>query len=212
MEHSGSGPRHDRQEGPHAHSSIFTPDGRFLVVADLGIDRLVMYAFDSGEVEHHRSVTAVPGSGPRHMAWLGDRLLVVEELNNRLAVYRYDGDSLQPVGAAPTLPPDAPPSTAADVHVVGDRVFVSNRGHDSVAVLALDPAGAPGLVDVVPSGGSWPRGFAPTPVGRHLVVANRRSDELVVLPLHAGHPAVGAPVARLTVSAPASVAVALNSG
>lgn len=202
--HSGSGPHPGRQEGPHAHATAFSPGGGHLVAADLGIDRLVVYRFDDGHLESHVGIATEPGAGPRHLVFVdGATLLVVEELANRLTRYRWDeaNGTATVVDSASTLPSDAPPSTAAELRVHGSRVFVSNRGHDSVAVFGLD--GTLGRRGIGPCGGSWPRGFAVAPGGGHLVVANRRSDRLVVVPVAGDLP--GDPVGHLVVSEPACV-------
>jgi 6-phosphogluconolactonase len=208
VQHSGSGPHPSRQEGPHAHATVFAPDGRFLIVADLGIDRLVVYAVDAGSLRTHSWSASAPGAGPRHLAFHPDgvHLFVVNELGNSLASYRYDAARglLQQQQTVPTLPSDAVENTAADLLLSpsGDYVYVSNRGHNSIAVFAFDPEDGLERTAVRPCGGDWPRGFGVVPDGRHLVVANRRSGQIVVLPLLDGGADVGEPVARAAVAEP----------
>ena len=145
VQHEGHGPNPERQAGPHAHSSIFSPDNRFLIVADLGIDALVVYQFDAqaGRLTEHDRVAARAGAGPRHMAWQPGqpRLFVANELDSSVAVYKYDASAGQLVEGQvySTLPAEAPENWVADIHVApaGDRVYVSNRGHDSIAIFRI---------------------------------------------------------------------------
>ena len=209
--HSGRGFDAERQEGPHAHSAVFSPDGRFLVVADLGLDRLVVYRFDgeTGGIRRHREFPTDPGAGPRHTAFHPDgaHLFVVGELDNTLRLFTWRDGELEPGPSLATVPAGEQPSLAADIGVSpgGGRVFVSNRGHDSVAVFEFDAPAGLRRAGVWPCGGSWPRGLGIVPDGRHLVAANRRSGEIVVLPV-SGH-RIGAPVVRASVPQPSSVAI-----
>jgi 6-phosphogluconolactonase len=214
VQHSGSGPHVDRQEAPHAHSSIFTPDNQFLIVADLGIDRLVTYTFDgaTGSLARHREVTARPGAGPRHVAFHpeGRHLFVVNELENSVTLFQRDAEagSLRELQTVSTLPPHARENLAADIHVSasGKHVYASNRGHDSLVVYSFDPASGLNPIVVRSCGGTGPRSFGIAPGGRHLVVANRHSDEVALLPLLAGGADIGEPIARAPVSQPSCIA------
>jgi 6-phosphogluconolactonase len=216
VQHAGTGPNPNRQEGPHAHATIFTPDNRFLIVADLGIDQLVVYAFDAdtGSLARHRAVLVNPGAGPRHLAFHPDgmHLFVVNELTSSVTWYRYDAPagSIRELQTRSTVPSDAPENTAADIHLShsGRHVYVSNRGHDSVAVFAFDPALGLDRIAIRSSGGGWPRGFGLAPGGRHLVAANRHSNEIVLLPLLAGGADIGEPVARAGVTQPSCITFA----
>lgn len=207
VQHQGSGPDPERQQGPHAHSAIFSPDQRFVIVADLGMDALLVYQFDAqlGRLAPHAQVSTPPGTGPRHMAWHPNqpRLYVAHELASKLEVYDYDVavGALQAREIHNTLPPDAPPNWVADIHVTpeGDRVFVSNRGHESLAVFRVTAEGGLAREAVAPCGGQWPRNFALAPGGRFVVVANQYTDNLAVLPLDPGPAAVGVPVTQAAV-------------
>ena len=213
VQHEGRGPNSDRQGGPHAHATTFTPDGRFLIAADLGADRLLISAFDphTGSLRLHGEVETHAGAGPRHLAFHPDgaHLFVVNELENSVTVYAWNSDAgtLRGLSTLPTLPPDAPESIAADIRVAADghHIFVSNRGHDSVAVFAFDRHRL-SRVAVRPCGGAWPRGLGLGPGGTHLLVANEHSDEVVVLPVLAGWSDIGAPVARARITRPTCVA------
>ena len=205
-EHRGSGPS-PRQQGPHTHSAIFTPDTRFLLVADLGIDRIITYAFDpeSGSLTLRGELATRPGAGPRHLAFHpgGGHVLFVNELDNTVTLCSYDSSSgsLRELQSLPTLPHDVPDNTAADLQVSrsGTHVYVSNRGHDSVAVYTFDATGRLHLESIRPVGGRTPRSFGLAPGGRHMVVANRQTDDLVVLPLLRSGSEIGPPASRVEV-------------
>lgn len=204
VQHSGQGARPDRQEGPHAHSSIFTPDGGYVIVADLGIDALVMYRLAGGRLEAAGQTRTAPGAGPRHLAFHpnGRVLYAANELNGTLTAYDYAAGRLTERQTLSTLPADPPENLVADLHLSagGDRVYVSNRGHNSLAVFAADAHGALQRLALAPCGGDWPRNFALAPDGRFVLVANQRSSEVVSLPLRSSAGAeVGAPAGRAAV-------------
>jgi 6-phosphogluconolactonase len=213
VRHSGSGPNAERQEGPHAHSATFTPDGDFLIIADLGIDALMVYRLDAatGRLSLHAQVAAAPGAGPRHVAVhpAGGCIYVANELDSTVSVYTYDGaGGLQHRQTLPTLPPGAPPdNTVADIHLdaAATRLYVSNRGHNSIAVYSVGAQGELTAITTSSCGGNWPRNFAVAPGDAHLLVANQRSDGVMVLPIGADNDALGAPVALATMPAPACV-------
>jgi 6-phosphogluconolactonase len=184
VRHVGRGADPDRQSAPHPHSTIFTPDNRFVIVADLGIDRLVVYAFDErdGSLRERFSHGAAEGAGPRQMAFHpdGTHLFTVNELANTVSVLRWDAGAslLEDIQSLSTLGDIQAENLAADIRVApsGRCVYVSNRGHDSIAAYSFDPSAGLEHAGVYPSGGTWPRGFGVTPEGGNVLVANERSD------------------------------------
>jgi 6-phosphogluconolactonase len=188
--HQGSGP-HPRQAGPHAHCIRAAPHGPSVYAADLGTDRVMRYvreASSSGDVAITLADETVmaPGTGPRHIAFHPDRPVayVLCELANRLVTFDIDdAGRLHERHTVSTLPDgNSGDSIAAEVvvHPDGHRVYVSNRGHDSIATFAIDgPDDPPTLLEHVPSGGRTPRHFAIHPSRRSLLVANQDSDSLV---------------------------------
>jgi 6-phosphogluconolactonase len=208
VQHHGKGPNAARQESSHAHSSIFSPDNRFVIIADLGIDQLVIYKFDTstGKLHPHTSVKTKPGAGPRHLTFHpnGKFMYAANELDNTVTLYDYDAiqGNLTERQCLSTLPSDSPESTVADIHIsaTGKQLYVSNRGHDSIAVYDMDSDGNLKLVSIQSSGGKCPRNFALSPGGKFLLAANQNNNEVCVLPILEGTEALGAPVARATVT------------
>lgn len=208
--HSGTGPNASRQEGPHAHGLVLDAPERRVFAADLGVDRVFVYDLDvargvlaPGEVP---AVALEPGSGPRHVVFdpSGSHLYSINELDSTITVLRYDAATggLETVQTISTLPDDFEgESWTAEIAISPDGRFVygSNRGHDSLAVFAVDPtSGRLRARGHVPTGGHWPRHFAIDASGRWLLAANQRSDTVVVFRLdpHSGMPsAVGEAIA-----------------
>jgi 6-phosphogluconolactonase len=214
--HAGSGPDKARQEGPHAHAIVLDAAERYAFEADLGADRIYGYRFDAGagnlESIQPGETALEPGSGPRHLAWhpSGRYLYVVNELRSTIAVFRYDAvrGSLALIQTITTLPAGfTGPNTAAEVAVDADGRFLysSNRGHDSLAVFALDDwSGTLTSAGHNPTGGRTPRHFAIDASGRWLLVANQGSDSIAVFHVD---PATGrpSPSGRVRVPKPACV-------
>lgn len=192
IRHEGRSVNPQRQEGPHVHSVTLSPDNRFVIVCDLGLDRVFTYALDPATAGlapgPAPSVATAPGAGPRHAAFSPDgrHVFVINEMGNTLVSYRYDSatGALTPIDTQPTLPADfAGDSTTAEVrvHPNGRFVYGSNRGHDSIAVFAFDPAtGRLTPRGHTPTGGRNPRNFALSPDGAWLVAANQNTDSLTV--------------------------------
>jgi 6-phosphogluconolactonase len=193
--HAGTGPNERRQEGPHAHGIALDSDEGRAVVADLGADRLFVYDFEAATgaltPSDPPAVALVPGAGPRHVAFdlRGELLYSINELDSTVTVLRYDAATggLESVQAISTLPDDFEgESWTAELEVspAGRFLYGSNRGHDSLAVFAMDPtSGRLSAVGHVPTGGRWPRHFSIDPSGRWLLAANQHSESVVVFRL-----------------------------
>ncbi|MGQ0601389.1 MAG: lactonase family protein [Anaerolineales bacterium] len=204
VQHTGDGPRADRQEGPHAHSANFTPDQQHVIVADLGIDALVVYTLSAeGQLREHSRASTRPGAGPRHLTFHpnGHMLYVANELDCTVTAFEYDSARglLSERDTLATLPSGAPETTVADIHLSasGRRLYVSNRGHNSLAVYDVDEAGQLTSLGYPACGGNWPRNFAIAPNDNFVLVANQYSGEVCVLPVTAD--GVGEPVTRVAV-------------
>jgi len=187
--HSGAtGPNPSRQERPHPHCVHWTADGRFVLVTDLGLDRVFIYAFDAsaGTLSRHGEVALPPGSGPRHIAFHPTLpfVYVANELLSTVASFGFDAaaGTLKLLGTALAVPPAAVgKSWGAAIKIApgGRYLFTGNRGEDTIAGLAIDPAtGLTSLVSTTPSGGNYPRDFDFSPSGKLLAVANHNSDRV----------------------------------
>jgi 6-phosphogluconolactonase len=217
VQHTGRGPNAERQEGPHAHEAVVDPSGRWLWVADLGLDKVLAYRFDAAKgalaAPAAAAATLAPGSGPRHFAFAdGGRLVfVLAEMALTLTSFRVNpstgaSTAVQTVSTLPAGNHPTPNDSGAEVqvHPSGRFLYASNRGPDSIAVFSIDTAkGTLKQIEVVPSGGKTPRGFSIDPSGRYLLVANQDSGNVVVFAIDGatgrlktvGEPArVGTPV------------------
>ena len=193
-EASGSGPNPERQQSPHAHWVGFSLDNRWLYATDLGADVVRAFVFDAGQGTLGAPTTAFvapPGSGPRHLLLHPQHprsAYLACELTNALIVMDVEGPVLRARGTVSTLPADATgPSIVAHLaaNVAGDRLYVSNRGDDSIAVFGLDADGDPVLLQHVATGGASPRFFHLVEAERMIVVAHERDHrvtQLAILP------------------------------
>ena len=190
-----TGPNKERQEAPHAHWIGVTPGNLFVLVADLGLDEVLMYRLDESQgllLPHEPAfATLDPGAGPRHIAIhpSGRFVYVLNELKSTVTVFSVAAQKKnQPYlvrrQQVPALPKNfSGRNDAAEiaVHPEGKYVYASNRGHDSITVFAIDEAGGTlsPVVDV-PTGGKEPRHFAIDPSGKYLLAENQLSNNIVV--------------------------------
>jgi 6-phosphogluconolactonase len=206
VRHKGSGPNHERQEGPHAHAVVMSPDNHFAVVADLGLDELLVYPFDAsrGTLGEARAIKTEPGAGPRHLIFSanGKFVYVINELSSTVTVYSYEtrDGAMNPVQTISTLASGfTGANTAGEValHPSGKVLYASNRGDDnSIAVFAVEPTkGTLTFVERVPTAGKTPRNFAIDPSGEWLLAANQDSNTIVTF-------RIDEKSGRLTVSGP----------
>jgi 6-phosphogluconolactonase len=197
VQHQGSSVNKQRQAGPHAHSINLDAANRFAVVADLGLDKLLVYKYDAAKgtltPNDPPAVDLTPGSGPRHFAFApdGKHAYVCGEMDSTVTALDYDAERgvLKKIGTVSTLPQDFKGNNSTAevvVHPSGKFVYCSNRGHDSIAVFAVDEkTGA-----LIPKGqqatkGKTPRNFAIDPTGAYLIAANQGSNSVVVFAIDA---------------------------
>ncbi|MFW6161544.1 MAG: lactonase family protein [Planctomycetota bacterium] len=192
VQHEGSSVNPKRQKGPHAHSINLDAANRFAFVADLGLDQILIYRFDPAKGTLTPSdppfAKIARGSGPRHFAFhpSGRFAYVINELASTVTAFAYDAErgALRQLQTIATLPEGfGGESYTAEiaVHPTGQFLYGSNRGHNSIAVFAIDAdAGRLRLVEHESTQGDWPRHFGIDPTGTFLIAANRRTSNLVV--------------------------------
>ena len=196
VQHSGSGPNHEHQEGPHAHWIETTSDNRYAIAADLGLDELLVYHFDAakGALSPNDPAFAKvePGAGPRHFAFHpnGKFGYVVDELKSTVNTLTFDAKNgvLKPVQTISTLPANYSgnnDTAELEIHPNGKFIYASNRGHDSIVVYAVNAkTGTLKLVEDVSTQGKTPRNFVIDPTGTRLFVANEESGNIVAFNLN----------------------------
>ncbi|HWB96956.1 MAG TPA: lactonase family protein, partial [Bryobacteraceae bacterium] len=193
IQHTGKGPDPKRQEGPHAHCATVSKDNRFVLINDLGLDEVKIYKLDASKAQltpndppYGKSPAA---SGPRHLAFhpSGKYAYVVNEMQSSTTAFAWDAarGSLTELQTISDLPggKDVPGNSGAEivVHPSGKFVYSSNRGHDSIAVFAVDgKTGKLKVVEYASTQGKTPRGFGIDPTGQFLIAGNQDSDSLVV--------------------------------
>jgi 6-phosphogluconolactonase len=196
IQHTGHGADPQRQEGPHAHSIDLSPDNRFAIVDDLGLDETLVYRFDIAKGSltlndpqlYTTLAKADPGAGPRHFAFhpSGKFAYVVNEMGSTVSAFSYEGDRgvLRRLQTISTFPKDFSAhndDAEIEVHPSGKFLYASNRGHDSIAVFAIDPdKGTLTQIEYAPTKGQTPRSFEIAPAGSLLFAANEKSDNIVV--------------------------------
>ncbi|WP_420394143.1 lactonase family protein [Acuticoccus sp.] len=217
------GPHRVEQAGAHPHHCPFDPGGRFIVVPDKGLDRVFVLGLD---VATGTLALADPGwvatreaAGPRHVAFHPGRpfAFVANELDSTVTTYGFDAErgTLTPLFVVPTLPREFTANnrvagivTGAD----GSTIYVSNRGHDSVAVLACDPdSGALSPRSWRPSGGTTPRFITLDPRGTTLHVANETSHTVVSFPVDPRDGSLGEPSRAVETGSPTCIVFASPS-
>ncbi|MBS1667279.1 MAG: lactonase family protein [Bacteroidetes bacterium] len=196
IQFKGTGPNTMRQEKSHAHSVIFSPDGNYLLAANLGSDKEMIFKFNSASSQplvaaKDSAVSMAPGSGPRHIAFYPHKpyVYVVEELGGTVEAFRFANGSLKRFQLISTHPKDFKGNKgSADIHISpnGKFLYASNRGDaNSIAVFAIDKqTGKLKLNGIQSVLGKHPRNFIIDPTGRFLLVANKDTDNIVVFKIN----------------------------
>lgn len=194
LEHNDpSGVVADRQSACHPHWVGLSPDNRFVIVPDLGADRVYIHKLDAttGELTRHGSVETLPGGGARHFKFHPTLPVgyLVNELALSLSVFDWNADAgqLSLRQTIPTLSEEQKSAEATNsgsevrVHPSGRFVYSANRGHDTITAFSVDQqSGELSLIETEPIRGSWPRNFNVTPSGKWLLAAGRDSNTLAV--------------------------------
>jgi len=192
VQHSGSGRDKERQEGPHAHWIGTSPDDHFALVADLGLDEVIVYGFDSTTgtfmPSNNGFAKVNPGAGPRHIAFSpnGKFVYLLTEMESSVTAFSYNAKSgtlakLQTLSALPAHYSGRKEAAEIAVHPSGKFLYTSNRGHDSIAIFAIDQKkGTLRSLGQVLTGGKTPRHFAIDPTGTYLLAENQESNSIVI--------------------------------
>jgi 6-phosphogluconolactonase len=219
IQHEGSSVDKGRQSSPHGHCIVTDPGNRFALACDLGLDKVLIYKLDpaqAGLAPNDPSFGSVPaGSGPRHIAFRPDGKFayVINEMACTVTTFAFDGKrgALEAIETVSSLPKDETVqrgfSTAEiEAHPSGNFVYGSNRGHDTLAVFAIDAkSGKLMPVEHVSTKGKTPRSFGIDPTGRWLLAANQGSDNVVVFGIDAKTGKLSPTGQELLVGAPVCV-------
>jgi len=191
VQHKGGSVNPQRQEGPHAHSVYLSPDNRFVLCADLGLDEVLIYRFDVGKGTlapgNPAFALVSSGAGPRHFAFHpnGKFGYVINELRSTLTAFSYDPatgalDAIQTISTLPQGFTGDNTAAEVEVHPSGKFLYASNRGRDSIALFGINPRkGTLTPLGDNPTLGKTPRNFAIDPTGSYLFAANQDSDSIV---------------------------------
>lgn len=187
MKHVGQGPD-PRQEKAHTHFAGITPDGKYIAVCELGCDLLLTYRVgEQGELTEASRLEIRPGSGPRHLAFHPTNpkfAYMMTEFSSEVIALSYEDGKFTILQYATTLPADFTENNQGSaIHLSSDGKFVyaGNRGHNSIAIFAVDAVtGTVTPVDRVSTEGDWPRDFAFDPSEQYLIASNQESSNLVL--------------------------------
>ncbi len=196
FQHEGSSVDPARQQEPHAHCIVVSPDNRFVYAADLGLDQILIYRLDGDcaklAVNDPPFAKTPAGAGPRHLTFdpAGKHVYVINELSNSITVFDYDAKSggLTEKQTISTLPADFDgKSYCADLKITPDGKYLygTNRGHDSIAAYRIADDGRLTLLGIEPSRGKGPQNLAITPDGKWLICANMPGKNVAVFRIDA---------------------------
>jgi 6-phosphogluconolactonase len=209
FQHAGSSVDRERQEGPHAHSFVISPDQRHAYAADLGLDQILGYQLDAAQAKltpnHQPFVRTLPGAGPRHLTFHpnGKHLYAINELANSVTLFDYEAKTgfLIERQTLSTLPEGFKGmSHCADLKITPDGQFLygTNRGHDSIAAYRLSTEGRLTLIEIQPSLGQGPQNLAIVADGKFLLCANMPGNNVAAFridPQTGKLTSTGAPIA-----------------
>ncbi|MEC3855577.1 lactonase family protein [Bacillus sp. WOD8 KX774193] len=188
MAHEGSGPNKERQEKPHAHYAGYTPDEKYVVGVDLGIDKIITYEIKDSVLTEVNRLSVNLGSGPRHITFHpnGKYAYVMTELSSEVIVLTYNPaegsfTELQYISTVSEEFDENNQGSAIHISSDGHFVYAGNRGHNSIAVFSVDEnSGKLTFVAHTSTEGNWPRDFVLDPTEKFLVATNEKSHNLVL--------------------------------
>jgi 6-phosphogluconolactonase len=190
IQHTGSGKNPQRQDKPHVHCTLISPDNHWLFVPDLGIDKVMIYGFDekTGKLTPGKQPYSASesGAGPRHFTFHpnGKYAYLIEELTGHVVAHTFDNGTLTVLQRLSTIRDQPGYAGSADIHVSPDGKFLyaTNRGDfNTIASYKIDPStGKLSALENLPTLGNSPRNFSLDPAGNFLLIANQGSDEIVI--------------------------------
>ncbi|MBY7145071.1 lactonase family protein [Virgibacillus sp. NKC19-3] len=187
IQDDGNGP-HKRQEKPHMHYAGYTPDGNYVITADLGTDELKTYQVENGKLIHAHTFHTEPGSGPRHIEFhpSGNTAYLITELSSEVIVLDYNADQgsfvqKQSIRAIPADFHETNDASAIHISSDGRFLYTGNRGHNSITVFQVDEQSKElTFVEYTPTGGAWPRDFVLDPSEAFIIASNQHTGNLVL--------------------------------
>lgn len=219
VQHVGKSVNPDRQAAPHAHEILTDPRNRFVYVTDLGLDKVMIYRFDSAQHSFTQaappSARVAPGSGPRHLTFdaSGAHAYVINEMACTIAAFTRDASNgslteFQTISTLPSGETPQPNDTTAEIVLApsGKFLYGSTRGHDSITAFSVDPSsGRLTFVANTRLPGKTPRGFGITPDGAYMLVAHQNSDSVVVFRIDKATGTLAQTSSTITVGKPVDV-------
>lgn len=190
IQHSGKSANEKRQESAHVHITYFSPDKKFVLVNDLGMDKIFVYKYDKNASKDiltlKETIDAKKGSGPRHLVFSNDGkfVYVLHELDGSLSTYKYKNGSLKLLQETTIIAKDFKDETsAADIHISPDGKFLyaTNRGDaNTINTFAINKKGTLDLVNQIDTKGKGPRNFAIDPSGNFLLIGHQYTNNVVI--------------------------------
>jgi 6-phosphogluconolactonase len=190
VQHTGSSVLKERQDKPHVHSTVFSPDDKYLFVPDLGLDKVMIYSFNPGSGKPEPApvpfAATAPGSGPRHLTFHpnGQLAYLVEEMGGAVSAYKYKDGKLSLIQHISTYPANyADKKWSADIHVSPDGKFLyaTNRTPaNNIAIFSINKSGKLTAIGYESTKGDVPRNFTIDPTGNFLLVANQETNNIVI--------------------------------
>ena len=191
IQHTGKGFNPNRQEKPHVHSTVFSPKGDYLFVPDLGLDKVMIYKFNSSAQQPLQTAkqpfaATAPGSGPRHFIFHPNKknAYLMEEMAGEVVAYMYKNGKLEMIQKIATHGDTAKGEFgSADIHISPDGKFLyaSNRGNENnIAIFSVNSNGKLTFSGLQSTMGIKPRNFTIDPSGKYLLVANQQTNNIVI--------------------------------
>jgi 6-phosphogluconolactonase len=190
IQHSGKSSNEKRQESAHVHMTYFSPDKKFVLVNDLGMDKILVYKYDKVALKNVLTLKEIidtnKGSGPRHLVFSNDGkfVYVLHELDGSLATYKYKNGSLKLLQETTIVAKDFKgENSAADIHISPDGKFLyaTNRGDaNTINTFAINKKGTLDLVNQIDTQGKGPRNFAIDPSGNFLLIGHQYTNNVVI--------------------------------